>query len=396
MMPRSMPDVDGLKSAVARAVDDLRPALEQTSLAIHAEPELAYQEHHSADRLAALLSSCGAQAQRPYGGIETAFVSELRGSAGPLVALCAEYDALPGVGHACGHNLMGTASVGAFLALRTVATRLGGAVRVIGTPAEERGNGKARLIAAGAFHDVDAAMMFHAGTSDELDPLMLAMVSVEVDYAGKAAHAAARPYLGINALDAMVMSYNNISALRQVIRSDSRVHGIITNGGDAPNIIPARAAGRFMVRSPDNRYLEQLRGKVQRCFEGAAVATGAELQLRWMDQCDTLTTNEPMVEAFAANAAALGRTMRRRNASDSHGSTDMGNVSTIVPSIHPYLAIAPQGTPTHSIEFARYAGTPQAQETMVVAAKALAMTVIDLLISPELLRRAKQAHSSNA
>src|SRR5438093_1096341 len=204
-----MPDVDGLKSAVSRAVDDLRPALERTSLALHADPELAYQEHHSADRLG---------------------------------------------------------------------------------------------------------------------PLMLAMVSVEVEYTGRAAHAAARPYLGINALDAMVMSYNNISALRQVIRSDSRMHGIITDGGAAPNIIPAHAAGRFMVRSPDNRYLEQLKVKVQRCFEGAAVATGAELQLRWIDQCDTLTTNEPIVEAFSGNAAALGRAMRRRAQSDSHGSTDMGNV----------------------------------------------------------------------
>src|SRR5439155_15226283 len=251
-----MPDVDGLKSAVSRAVDDLRPALERTSLALHADPELAYQEHHSADRVGALLSSCGAPVQRPYGGLETAFSSEIRGGVGPMVALCAEYDALPGIGHACGHNLMGTAAVGAFLALRAVVPKLGRGVRVIGTPAEERGNGKARLIESGAFRDVDAAMMCHAGTGDELDPPMLAMVSVEVEYTGRAAHAAARPYLGINALDAMVMSYNNISALRQVIRSDSRMHGIITDGGAAPNIIPAHAAGRFMVRSPDNRYLE--------------------------------------------------------------------------------------------------------------------------------------------
>ena len=313
-----------------------------------------------------------------------------------MVALCAEYDALPGIGHACGHNLMGTAAVGAFLALRPVVPKLGGGVRVIGTPAEERGNGKARLIESGAFRDVDAAMMFHAGTGDELDPLMLAMVSVEVEYTGRAAHAAARPYLGINALDAMVMSYNNISALRQVIRSDSRMHGIITDGGAAPNIIPAHAAGRFMVRSPDNRYLEQLKVKVQRCFEGAAVATGADLQLRWIDQCDTLTTNEPIVEAFSGNAAALGRAMRRRAQSDSHGSTDMGNVSSLLPSIHPYLAIAPQGTPTHSVEFARYAATPQAQEAMIVGAKALAMTAIDLLTSPDLLRRARRAHAGNA
>jgi metal-dependent amidase/aminoacylase/carboxypeptidase family protein len=189
------------------------------------------------------------------------------------------------------------------------------------------------------------------------------------------------------------MSFNNISALRQVIRSDSRIHGIITHGGDAPNIIPARSAGRFMVRSPDNRYLEQLKTKVQRCFEGGAVASGAKLDLRWIDQADALTTNEPLALAFAANAEALGRTMRRSMPNDTHGSTDMGNVSTVVPAIHPFLAIAPDGTPTHSSEFARYAATPEALSTMVVAAKALAMTVLDALTSNELLMRAKQAHA---
>lgn len=396
MMPRAMRAADGLKSAVARAVDDLRPALEDAALALHADPELAYEEHRSSQRLTSLLSSCGITVQRPYGGLVTAFAAELRGAPGPVVALCAEYDALPAIGHACGHNLMGTASVGALLALRSATTRLAGTVRVIGTPAEERGNGKARLIDAGAFRDVDAAMMFHAGTADELDPLMLAMVSLEVEFAGKAAHAAARPYQGVNALDAMVLAYNNLSALRQVVRSDSRVHGIITHGGDAPNIIPAHTAGRFMVRSPDNRYLEQLKIKVQRCFEGAALATGAELRLTWVDQCDLLTTNDPLAEAFAVNAAALGRPMRRRTPSDSHGSTDMGNVSTLLPSIHPYLAIAPQGTPTHSVDFARCAARPEALETMVVAAKALALTAVDVLSSPDLVRRAKRAHVVNA
>ena len=392
-----MPDVAAVKAAVARAVDELRPALEQTSLAIHADPEVAYEERRAAERLATLAASCGATVRRAIGGVETAFAAELHGAAAsPLIALCAEYDALPGIGHACGHNLMGTASVGAFLALHAAEAKLPATVRLIGTPAEERGNGKVRLIEAGMFRDVDGAMMFHAGTADELDPLMLAMVSLEVEFAGKAAHAAARPYLGVNALDAMVMAYNNVSALRQVIRSDSRVHGIITHGGDAPNIIPARAAGRFMVRSPDNRYLEQLKAKAQRCFEGAALATGAEVRLRFIDQCDALTTNEPLAEAFAANAAALGRPLHRRTPNDSHGSTDMGNVSTLVPSIHPYLAIAPEGTPTHSVEFARYAGSPAAQETMVVAAKALALTAVDLAASPELVRRVKQAHAAHA
>ncbi len=391
-----MSDLEGLKASVARAVDELRPALEDAARAIHARPELAFEEHASADCLRAVIGSKGIPVERPYGGLGTAFAAELRGRRGPVVALCAEYDALPEIGHACGHNLMGTASVGAFLALCAAVPELAGTVRLVGTPAEERGNGKVRLIEAGTFRDVDVAMMFHAGTANELDPIMLAVVSLEVEFLGKASHAAAKPHLGVNALDAMIMSFNNLNALRQVIRGDSRIHGIITHGGDAPNIIPARTAGRFMVRSPDNRYLDQLKVKVLRCFEGAATATGAELRHRWFDQTDSLTTNEPLAEAFAANAAELGRPLRRRTPADNHGSTDMGNVSTIVPSIHPFLAIAPEGTPTHSLDFARYAGTPEALATMVVAAKALAMTCVDLLGAPEILRRAKQVHSGNA
>lgn len=390
-----MSDLEGLKASVTRAVDELRPALEEAARAIHAHPELAFEEHRSADRLSSLITSQGIGVERPYGGLATAFAAEFRGRKGPVVALCAEYDGLPEIGHACGHNIMGTASVGAFLALRSVVPQLSGSVRVLGTPAEERGNGKVKLIEAGKFKDVDAAMMFHAGTANELDPMMLAVVSLEVEFFGKASHAAAKPHLGVNALDAMIMSFNNLNALRQVIRSDSRIHGIITHGGDAPNIIPARAAGRFMVRSPDNRYLEQLKSKVQRCFEGAATATGAELRHRWFDQTDTVSTNEPMALAFAANAEALGRPMRRRTPADNHGSTDMGNVSTVVPSIHPYFAIAPDGTPTHSIDFARYAGQPEAMATMILAAKSLALTTLDLLWSPDLMRRAKQAHGDH-
>lgn len=390
-----MSDLEGLKATVARAVDDLGPALESTALEIHARPELAFEEHAAAERLCALIASKGIAVERPYGGLATAFAAEIRGRRGPVVALCAEYDALPEIGHACGHNVMGAASVGAFLALGEVARHLDGTVRVLGTPAEERGNGKAKLIEAGCFRDVDAAMMFHAGTANELDPLMLAVVSLEVEFIGKASHAAAKPHLGINALDAVIMSFNNLNALRQVVRSDSRIHGIVTHGGDAPNIIPARAAARFMVRSPDNRYLEQLKAKVLRCFEGAATATGAELRHRWFDQTDTLSTNEPIAVAFAANAAALGRPVRRRTPADNHGSTDMGNVSALVPAIHPYFAIAPEGTPTHSLDFARYAGQREALATLRLAAKALAQTCLDLLITPELLKRAKQAHATS-
>lgn len=388
----ALPDLAALKTRAARAIDGLRFELEDVARDIHAQPELAFEERRSAARLVELLEKHGARVERPCGGLETAFRADLRGGKGPVIVLCAEYDALPVVGHGCGHNLMGTASVAAFLGVRAALGSPPGTLRVVGTPAEERGNGKVKLIEAGVFRDVDAAMMFHAGTADELDPLMLAMASLEVEFVGKASHAAGKPHLGVNALDAMIMSFNNVGALRQVIRSDSRIHGIITHGGDAPNIIPARTAARFMVRSPDNRYLEQLKTRVLRCFEGAATATGCELKHRWLEQAETVTTNPVIAETFAHNAASLGRAMRGRRPTDTHGSTDMGNLSTLVPSIHPFLAIAPEGTPTHSLEFASYAAAPQALETMVVAAKALAMTALDLLFEEGLVRRAKEAH----
>ncbi|TMF66586.1 MAG: M20 family metallopeptidase [Chloroflexi bacterium] len=385
-------DAAGLKVRVAERVDARADALDRLALEIHARPELAYEERFAADALASYLSREGADVRRSAGGLETAFVAEA-GSGRPVVAILGEYDALPGVGHACGHNLMGTAAAGAFLALRDVAGDVKGRVRVVGCPAEERGNGKVALIKAGVFADVDAALMYHPGDRDELDPLMLAMVTLDVELRGKAAHAAAEPHEGVNALDGLILGWNALSALRLVVRSDSRVHGIITDGGKAANIIPDRAAARLMVRSPDNAYLGELRQRVLACFEGAALATGCELRYEWSDVCEVVRTNRPLAEAFSANAGSLGRSLQPRRPADTHGSTDMGNVSTVVPGIHPFLAITPGPVPGHSIEFAAAAATPRALETMRVAAKALAMTAIDVLCDPSLARRAREAHA---
>jgi amidohydrolase len=269
-------------------------------------------------------------------------------------------------------------------------------VRVIGCPAEERGNGKVHLMKGGAFAGVDAALMYHPGDRDEIDPLMLAMVNLDVELLGKAAHAAAEPHDGVNALDGLVLGWNAMSALRLLVRSDSRIHGIITDGGKAANIIPDRAAARLMVRSPDNTYLGELRRRVLACFEGAATATGAELRPMWSDVCEVVSTNRPLAEAFAENARSLGRTMLARRPSDTHGSTDMGNVTTVIPGIHPFLSITEGPVPGHSIAFTEAARSPRALETMHVAAKALAMTALDVLVEPALLRRAKEAHDGRA
>ena len=379
-----------LKARVAERVDARAGALDELALRIHDRPELAFEERFASSALADHLASEGVAVTRGAGGLETAFAAEI-GSGLPLVAILGEYDALPGVGHACGHNLMGTAASLAFLALRDVAPELRGRVRIVGCPAEERGNGKAKLIRAGVFSDVNAALMFHPGDRDELDPLMLAMVTLDIEFIGKAAHAAAEPHEGRNALDAVMLAWTALSALRLTVRSDSRFHGIITDGGKAANIIPDRAAATFMVRSPDNAYLRDLRRRVLACFEGAAAATGCELHPAWSDVCEMVSTNRPLADAFAANAKTLGREMKARRPGDTHGSTDMGNVTSILPGIHPFLSITDGPVPGHSTAFAAAARTPLALQTMHIAAKALAMTAIDVLRDDKLRDRAKEA-----
>jgi amidohydrolase len=379
-----------LKTRVAARVEARAGAFDELALRIHERPELAFEERFASSALADHLSREGATVTRPAGGLETAFSAEI-GSGAPVVAILGEYDALPGVGHACGHNLMGTAAGLAFLALSDIAPDLRGRVRVVGCPAEERGNGKVKLIRAGLFADVDAALMYHPGDRDEIDPLMLAMVTLDIELIGKAAHAAAEPHEGRNALDAVMLGWTALSALRLTVRSDSRFHGIITDGGKAANIIPDRAAARLMVRSPDNAYLQELRRRVLACFEGAAAATGCELRATWSDVCELVSTNRPLADAFAENARTLGRQMKPRRPGDTHGSTDMGNVSSLVPGIHPFLSITDGPVPGHSVEFAAAARTPRALETMHVAAKALAMTAIDVLSDDGLRVRAKEA-----
>lgn len=381
-------DVAALKKRVNERVDARRKTLDDLALRIHARPELAFEERFASSLLADALEAEGVAVRRGAGGLETAFVAEI-GRGDPVIAILGEYDALPGVGHACGHNLMGTAAIGAFLALRDL-DGLGGTVRVVGCPAEERGNGKNHLIRAGLFADVAAALMYHPGDRDEIDPLMLAMTTLDVEFVGKAAHAAAEPHMGRNALDALLLAWTALSALRLVVRSDSRFHGIITDGGKAPNIIPDHAAARFMVRSPDNAYLRELQRRVIACFEGAATQTGCELRYEWSETCDLVSTNGPLAEAFSSNARALGRELAPRRPGDTHGSTDMGNVTSIVPGIHPFLSVTDGPVAGHSTEFTAAAATPRALDTMAVAAKALAMTAIDALVDPALLIRARE------
>ncbi len=388
-----MSDVERLKQRVVAEVDAWRDELIRIADAIHANPELAFQEFESAALLSGTLEENGFSVERGVADLETAFVATLRGQdGGPTVAFLAEYDALPGLGHACGHNLIGTAAVGAGLAMKAVLPELAGTIQVIGTPAEEGGGGKAIMADAGVFAGVDAAMMFHPSRENLVGRLSLTAYGVNIEFFGKAAHAAAMPDKGINALEAMLLTFGGINALRQHLRDDARVHGIIIHGGDAANIVPDYTKARFIVRAADTPYAAEVLEKVRACAEGAARATGARLQFEQVGRrYDARMPNPRLVTLFKDNMVALGLDVKLATGDERMGSSDIGNVSQIVPTIHPYIAIGPEDLVGHSDEFRQAAASPVGHEGLINAAQALAMTAVDLLAVPANISEAKKA-----
>jgi amidohydrolase len=379
-------DAAGLKRVVCDRVDQLAEMLIDASHQIHAHPELNFAEHFAHDLLADLLQREGIRVERHAYGLATAF-DAVAGGGGPTVAVLCEYDALPGVGHACGHNIIATAGLGAGLAAAAVAEQAGGRVRIIGTPAEEGGGGKVLMARRGAFEGVDAAMMVHPADADLLQMNCLAIQELLVEYDGHAAHAAAAPWEGRNALDAAVLGYMNVAAMRQHIRPDERVHGVITRGGDKPNIVPANAASDWYVRSATVASLQPLKERVLTALAGAASACGCTMRHEWVDNLYAeMVDNGPLVQAYVANAATLGRTVLdpATSARRVMGSTDMGNISHLVPAIHPMIKVAPDGVPIHSVEFARWAADEPGDRAVLDGAKAMAMTVVDLWTSATL------------
>jgi len=390
--------LDTLKKRVVSIVDGMRNELLGLSHAIHQEPELALQEFRAAERLTACVAAHGLPVQREAFGLKTAYSSEF-GNGGAAIAILSEYDALPGIGHACGHNIIATSGLGAALALAALGDELPGRVRYLGTPAEERFGGKEIMALAGAFDHLDAAMMIHPANLDLTSMPCIAISEVEATYHGRAAHAAAMPYRGLNALDAVVTAYQTIAQLRQHIRQTERIHGIITDGGLAANIVPETAFCRFYVRAADVQQLADLKRRVQSCFEAGAVATGCKLDLRWgnTDYLD-LKTNWPIASAFQRNAEGLGREFFPIEdiPSGFAGSTDMGNVSHRVPSIHPMFAIAPAGVVIHNAEFATWAASERGDAAVLDGAKALAQTALDLMCEETLLERVKSDFHATA
>jgi amidohydrolase len=366
------------KAGARERIERAREQLLDLSHRIHATPELGMEERHASAWLSEALSGSGFTVERGVGGLDTAFSA--RSGPGPFrVVVCAEYDALPGIGHACGHNLIAAMSVGAGLGLAAVASDIGLEVIVLGTPAEESGGGKIVLLEQGAFNGAHAAMMVHPSPLDVVEMPIIAVDQLNVRYLGKEAHASAFPELGINAADAMVVAQTAIGLLRQHLRASDRIHGIVTKGGDAPNVVPARTEGTWLVRAHDLDELRDVEAKVMRCFEAGALATGAQLEVTPEHPPYAEMHHDPeLASLYRANAEALGRTFPDfGNLERTAGSTDMGNVSLAVPSIHPSIGIDSLPAVNHQPEFTAQCATPAADKAVMDGAIAMAWTAID-------------------
>lgn len=376
-------DASTLKREVCDAIEAMRARLLAVSHDIHAHPELNFEERYAAARLGTEVTADDLPLVPGAFFVETAYMSEFgRPEPSPTIAILSEYDALPGVGHACGHNIIAASGLGAALALAKLGARLPGRIRYLGTPAEEGGGGKEIMARNGAFEGLDAAMMVHPAGIDLAAMPCLALTQVHVTYHGAAAHASAMPHRGINALDALVTAYQAIAQLRQHIQPSERIHGIITDGGAAANVVPEVARGHFLVRAANGVALKALKARVQACLEAGATATGARLEADWSstDYLD-LKSNGPIAAAYVANARSLGRSFVPPEALPPGlaGSTDMGNVSHRVPAIHPMISVAPPDVVIHNAAFTAWAKSPRGDQGVIDAAKAMAMTALDLL-----------------
>ena len=386
--------LDQAKTKVTEAIDRLADDLEKISLQIHGNPELCFKEEKAAGWLSDFLEKQGARVERGVGGLPTAFRATIEGvNPGPTVAIMAEYDALPNIGHACGHNVIATAGTGAGAAIAAALGKLpfAGRIQVIGTPAEEGGAGKVRLMEAGVFKDVDAAMMIHGRCGTQVWRPSLGIIKVKCEYFGKASHASSWPWRGVNALNAMIQLFVSFDLMRQQIKPDARVHGIITKGGDQANIIPEHTTAEFYLRAPTKDYCRELLRRFEGCAQGAATATGCTVKITADATVhEPLKANSTMAGLFGKNLERIDFPVDPDDGEAGYGSTDCGNVSQAIPTIHPYIRISPDGIPGHSREFAEWAKSPLARVGMIAGAKALALTALDLLANPAELKKAKE------
>lgn len=379
------------KTRLAEAVDAARAEILDLSHAIHADPEPAFEEHRAAARVGATLARHGFAVEAPAGSLATAVRATRAGTLGhgPRIGILAEYDALPGLGHGCGHNTMAASGVGAAIALASVVDVLPGEIVFLGTPAEEYGSGKQIMIDDGLFEGIDAALMYHPCDRSHVESQALASEDVEIVFSGLQSHASSDPWLGKNALDALILLFTSVGLWRQQLRPTARVHGIIRDGGTAANIIPDRSAAWFMIRSDDEVEYERMRERFRELCQAAALATDTSVEVAFSGRARTMRNNRVLAERFRANMAAYA--IDDMGDDPTLGSTDMANVSWVCPTIHPDLAIAPEGTPGHSILFREAAISPRADDVTLLAATLIAQTALELFLEPGLVDAAWRA-----
>ena len=378
-----------VKARIAAAVEDARDEIIDLSHRIHANPEPAFEERQASAWIADGLRDHGFEVEYPAGSLDTAIRAIRRGGRagnGPRIGVLAEYDALPGLGHGCGHNTMAASGFGAALALASVADLLPGEIVFLGTPAEERGSGKQIMIDDGLFAGLDAALLYHPCDRNHVESHPLASEDVDVVFTGLQAHASSDPWRGKNALDAMILLFSSVGLWRQQLRPAVRVHGIIREGGTAANIIPDRTSAWFMLRSDDRDYYEGMKRQFSAMAEAAATATGTTVQVTYSGGASTMQNNRVLGELFRANMAAYG--IDDMGPDPDSGSTDMGNVSWVCPAIHPELAMCQPGTPAHSIAFRDAAAAPLADDTTLLAAILVGQTAVDLFLDPAFVEAA--------
>lgn len=372
-----------LKARVAAAIEAHRDEILDLSHRIHANPEPAFEEHQASAWVAEAIARHGFTVEHPAGSLATAVRGRLpggRGAEGARVGVLAEYDALPGLGHGCGHNTMAASGVGAAIGLAAVRDAFAGEVVFLGTPAEERGSGKEIMIRDGLFAGLDAALLYHPCDRNHVEIAPLASEDVTVVFRGLQSHASSDPWNGRNALDALIALFVSVGLWRQQLPPHCRVHGIVQEGGTAANIIPDRTRAWFMIRSADEAFYEEMRARFRTLCEAAALAAGVEVEVEFSGRATTMNNSRTLGALWSANAAAYG--IRDEGMDPTSGSTDMANVSWVVPAIHPDLAIVDEPTPGHSILFRDAAALPRADRTVLLAATLVAQTAIDLLLDP--------------
>ncbi|MGE7218137.1 M20 family metallopeptidase [Priestia koreensis] len=385
--------IENQRAQIKTNIEENKELYIQTSHQIHQRPEIGNQEFFASETLTNILKDAGFTVTINVAGHETGFIARKESvKEGPTIGFLAEYDALPGLGHACGHNIIGTTSVAAGIALSRLLEETGGNVVVFGTPAEEGGpNGSAKgsFVKNGLLQDVDAALMIHPSAQTSTTTSSLAVDPLDFHFYGKSAHAAGSPESGINALDAVIQLFNGINALRQQLPSDVRIHGIITHGGEAPNIIPDYASARFFIRASTWKRTEEVSEKVRNIANGAALATGAEVKIeRFQNEVHDLVLNHTLDEVVKEELSLLGENVVSKNVKGI-GSTDAGNVSHVTPTAHPYIKIGSDQLIAHTHEFREAAGSERGEQALLTGAKALALTGHRLLTDKELLRRIK-------